>query len=82
MHGTPASIVTEIGRLRENVRGNVSFTVEAVDLVTVTYFTGTHTEHAVISGEHWDTYAKTVATLDRQIRRNRAAATLAQAVTA
>lgn len=82
MHGTtaprgnqmlsaPASIVTEQGRLRENVRGSITITVEAVDLVTITYYTGTHTEHAILSGEHWDSYAKAVAGVDRAVRRAR-----------
>jgi hypothetical protein len=82
VNASHANIVTESGRLRENVRGSITMTVEATDLVTVTYYTGTHTEHAVLSGDHWDEYAKAVATLDRQVRRNRAAATLARAVTA
>jgi hypothetical protein len=71
MHSTPASIVTEIGRLRENVRGHVAIAVEAVDLVTITYYTGTHTETCVLSGEHWDSYAKAVANAERTVKRNR-----------
>lgn len=71
MHSTSASIVTEVGRLRENVRGHIAIAVDAVDLVTITYYTGTHTETAVLSGEHWDAYAKAVAVADRSVKRNR-----------
>lgn len=75
MTSTPASIVTQVGRLRENVRGHVAMSVDAVDMVTITYYTGTHTETAVMVGEHWDAYAKAVAAIDRQVKRNRLKAT-------
>jgi predicted transcriptional regulator len=71
VQSTPASIVTEVGRLRENVRGHITVAVEAVDLVSITYYTGTHTETAVLAGEHWDTYAKAVGDTDRAVKRNR-----------
>lgn len=70
-YATSCQVVTEVGRLRENVRGSITVTVDAVDLVTITYFTGTHTEHAVLSGEHWDAYAKAVADADRKVKRSR-----------
>lgn len=82
MQGTPASIVTQVGRLRENVRGSVVVSVDATDIVEITYYTGTHTETCVMAGDHWDAYAKAVADTHRQVRRNRAAASLARAVTA
>lgn len=71
MNSTPASIVTEVGRLRENVRGHVALAVDAVDMVTITYYTATHTETAVMVGDHWDSFAKAVAAADRQVKRNR-----------
>lgn len=71
MIGTTASIVTEVGRLRENVRGRVTIEVDAVDLVTITYWTNSHTEHAVLSGEHWDAYVKAINTADKAVKRGR-----------
>lgn len=71
MEAASASIVTEAGRLRENVRGRITITVDACDLVTITYFTGSHVEHATMSGANWDTFAKAVANTDRQVKRNR-----------
>ena len=71
MHGTNCSVITEVGRLRENVRGRVVITTEAVDLVTLTFYTGTHTEQVVMSGEHWDAFAKAVAAADKAVKRAR-----------
>lgn len=71
MHGTNCQVVTEVGRLRENVRGRVTITVDAVDLVTITYYTPTHVESAVLSGEHWDEYVKAINTTDRAVKRAR-----------
>lgn len=82
MHGTSASIVTEVGRLRENVRGQVTITVEAVDMVTITYYTGTHTERCVMVGEHWREYVKAINNADRQVKRNVLRAGPGQRVTA
>jgi hypothetical protein len=76
MSSTPASIVTESGRLRENVRGHIAVSVDAVDLVTITYYTGTHTETCTLSGAHWDGYARDIAQADRAVKRNRLRATL------
>lgn len=71
MHGTNCQVVTEVGRLRENVRGRVTISTDAVDLVTITYYTPTHVESAVLAGEHWDDFVKAINTTDRAVKRAR-----------
>ena len=62
----PCSVVTEVGRLRENVRGHITVRVEAVDLAEVEIITQTHLERIVLSGEH---LAELADELNRAVRK-------------
>ena len=67
----PCSVVTEVGRLRENVRGHITVRVEAVDLAEVEIITQTHVERIVLSGEHLDELVADLARASRKAKRAR-----------
>jgi len=67
----PASIVTEAGRLRENVRGYITVTVDAVDLAVIEIITRTHVEQIVLSGEHLAEFSDELSRAVRKAKRAR-----------
>ena len=67
----PASIVTEAGRLRENVRGYITVTVDAVDLAVIEIITRTHVEQIVLSGDHLAEFSDELSRAVRKAKRAR-----------
>ena len=67
----PASIVTEAGRLRENVRGHITVTVDAIDLAVIEIITRTHVEQIVLSGEHLAEFSDELSRAVRKAKRAR-----------
>ena len=67
----PCSVVTEVGRLRENVRGHITVRVEAIDLAEVEIITATHVERIVLSGEHLSELIADLARASRKAKRAR-----------
>jgi len=67
----PCSVVTEVGRLRENVRGHITVRVDAIDLASVEIVTQTHVETLVLSGEHLSELIAELARVSRKAKRAR-----------
>ena len=65
------SVVTEVGRLRENVRGHLAVTVDAVDLAVIEIVTRTHVEQIVLSGDHLAEFADELSRAVRKAKRAR-----------